>query len=45
MDAKCRNNYRARIIRVSSNVGEVVVDPFGGSGTTLAVAKNLIVGT
>ena len=31
----------ARIIRVSSNIGEVVVDPFGGSGTTLAVAKKL----
>ncbi len=31
----------ARIIRVSSNVGDVVVDPFGGSGTTLVVAKKL----
>ena len=30
-----------RIIRVSSNEGEVVLDPFGGSGTTLAVAKKL----
>ena len=30
-----------RIIRVSSNIGEVVADPFGGSGTTLAVAKKL----
>ncbi|MFP4105466.1 MAG: DNA-methyltransferase [Phycisphaerae bacterium] len=28
-----------RIIRVSSNVGDVVFDPFGGSGTTLAAAK------
>ena len=30
-----------RIIRVSSNPGEVVFDPFTGSGTTLAVAKKL----
>jgi site-specific DNA-methyltransferase (adenine-specific) len=30
-----------RIIRVSSNEGEVVLDPFAGSGTTLAVAKKL----
>lgn len=30
-----------RIIRVSSNPGEVVLDPFTGSGTTLAVAKKL----
>ncbi len=30
-----------RIIRVSSNPGELVVDPFAGSGTTLAVAKKL----
>jgi site-specific DNA-methyltransferase (adenine-specific) len=30
-----------RIIRVSSNEGEVVFDPFAGSGTTLAVAKKL----
>jgi len=30
-----------RIIRVSSNAGDVVLDPFGGSGTTLAVAKKL----
>jgi site-specific DNA-methyltransferase (adenine-specific) len=30
-----------RIIRVSSNEGEVVFDPFTGSGTTLAVAKKL----
>jgi site-specific DNA-methyltransferase (adenine-specific) len=30
-----------RIIRVSSNEGDVVFDPFSGSGTTLAVAKKL----
>lgn len=30
-----------RIIRCSSNPMEVVLDPFGGSGTTLAVAKKL----
>jgi site-specific DNA-methyltransferase (adenine-specific) len=30
-----------RIIQVSSNPGEVVVDPFAGSGTTLTVAKKL----
>ncbi|GHT11557.1 hypothetical protein FACS1894170_05290 [Planctomycetales bacterium] len=30
-----------RIIKVSSNAGERVLDPFVGSGTTLAVAKNL----
>ena len=30
-----------RIIRVASNPGEVVLDPFAGSGTTLAVAKRL----
>ncbi|QDV75647.1 DNA-methyltransferase [Botrimarina mediterranea] len=30
-----------RIVRVSSNEGDVVLDPFGGSGTTLAVAKKL----
>ena len=30
-----------RIIRASSNKGETVLDPFGGSGTTLAVAKKL----
>jgi DNA modification methylase len=30
-----------RIIRVSSNPGEMVFDPFTGSGTTLAVAKKL----
>lgn len=31
----------ARIVRVSSNAGEIVLDPFAGSGTTLAVAKKL----
>ena len=31
----------ARIIRSCSNEGETVLDPFGGSGTTLAVAKKL----
>jgi site-specific DNA-methyltransferase (adenine-specific) len=30
-----------RIIRASSNPGDTVLDPFGGSGTTLAVAKKL----
>ena len=30
-----------RIIRACSNPGEVVLDPFGGSGTTLIVAKKL----
>jgi site-specific DNA-methyltransferase (adenine-specific) len=30
-----------RIIRACSNPGEMVLDPFGGSGTTLAVAKKL----
>lgn len=30
-----------RIIRVSSNPGDLVMDPFGGSGTTLVVAKKL----
>jgi len=30
-----------RIIRVSSNPDDLVVDPFAGSGTTLAVAKRL----
>ena len=30
-----------RIIRASSREGEMVLDPFGGSGTTLAVAKKL----
>jgi site-specific DNA-methyltransferase (adenine-specific) len=30
-----------RIIRACSDEGELVMDPFGGSGTTLAVAKKL----
>lgn len=30
-----------RIIQACSNPGETVLDPFGGSGTTLAVAKKL----
>jgi site-specific DNA-methyltransferase (adenine-specific) len=30
-----------RIIRVASNPNDVVLDPFAGSGTTLAVAKKL----
>lgn len=30
-----------RIVRVSSNPGDLVLDPFGGSGTTLVVAKKL----
>ena len=30
-----------RIIKVSSNPGDLVVDPFAGSGTTLVVAKKL----
>jgi site-specific DNA-methyltransferase (adenine-specific) len=30
-----------RIIKVSSNPGDLVVDPFGGTGTTAAVAKRL----
>lgn len=30
-----------RIIRASSNLGDLVLDPFAGSGTTLVVAKKL----
>src|SRR5262249_62110602 len=30
-----------RIVRVSSSPGHLVLDPFGGSGTTLVVAKRL----
>jgi site-specific DNA-methyltransferase (adenine-specific) len=31
----------ARIIEACSNEGDLVLDPFAGSGTTLAVAKKL----
>lgn len=30
-----------RVIRASSNVGDIVFDPFGGSFTTSAVASKL----
>ncbi|MFH0948602.1 MAG: site-specific DNA-methyltransferase [Elusimicrobiota bacterium] len=30
-----------RIIKTSSNAGDVVLDPFGGTGTTVSVAKKL----
>jgi site-specific DNA-methyltransferase (adenine-specific) len=30
-----------RIIKVASNTGDCVLDPFAGSGTALAVAKRL----
>ena len=30
-----------RIIRIGSNVGDVVMDPFMGSGTTGVVAQNI----
>jgi site-specific DNA-methyltransferase (adenine-specific) len=30
-----------RIVRASSHPGDLVLDPFAGSGTTLAVAKKL----
>ncbi len=30
-----------RIVRVASNPGDLVIDPFAGSGTTLAAAKKL----
>ena len=30
-----------RIIKTSSNIGDIVLDPFGGTGTTVAVAKKL----
>jgi site-specific DNA-methyltransferase (adenine-specific) len=31
----------SRIIRTCSNPGDLVLDPFGGSGSTLIVAKKL----
>jgi site-specific DNA-methyltransferase (adenine-specific) len=31
-----------RIVRVSSNPGDLVLDPFAGSGTTLAAAQSLV---
>ncbi|MBU2447346.1 MAG: site-specific DNA-methyltransferase [Bacteroidetes bacterium] len=34
-------NLLERIIKVSSNEGDIVLDPFGGTGTTAAVAKRL----
>ena len=34
-------NLLARIVSVSSKTGDVVLDPFNGSGTTAAVAKKL----
>jgi len=39
--AKCPSKLLGRIIRASSNEGDVVLDPFAGSGTTLAAAKKL----
>jgi site-specific DNA-methyltransferase (adenine-specific) len=30
-----------RILRVSSSAGDLVLDPFAGSGTTLATARRL----
>ncbi len=30
-----------RIIKTSSNIGDIVLDPFGGIGTTVSVAKKL----
>ena len=41
MGARCRSSLLGRIIKVCSNRGELVMDPFGGSGTTLMVAKKL----
>ena len=34
-------NLLEQIIKVSSNEGDLVLDPFGGTGTTAAVAKRL----
>jgi len=40
-DNQLPEKYLERIIRAYSNVGDTVYDPFGGSGTTSAVAKKL----
>lgn len=34
-------NLLERIIRTSSSIGDIVLDPFGGTGTTAAAAKKL----
>ena len=34
-------NLLERIIKASSNESDLVLDPFGGTGTTAAVAKKL----
>jgi len=39
--ARCPSKLLGRIIKTCSRPGELVLDPFGGSGTTLAVAKKL----
>ena len=39
--ARCPNNCWAGSSAACSNEGDLVLDPFGGSGTTLAVAKKL----
>ncbi|MDO9535038.1 MAG: site-specific DNA-methyltransferase [Bacillota bacterium] len=33
--------YITKIIKVSSNEGDVIMDPFCGSGTTIVVAEDL----
>jgi len=40
-DCQMPEQLLGRIIRASSHEDDVVLDPFGGSGTTLAVAKKL----
>jgi len=40
-DNQLPEKYLERIIKAYSNVGDTVFDPFGGSGTTSAVAKKL----